>query len=73
MIPELTEIEVKEMEIELLRERLRCSDLKNKELTEQLRLHGVGSAFYCQADIEGQRICDIQCDHCQEYYKPLEQ
>lgn len=34
MIPELTEVQVKEMEIELLRERLRDSDLKNKELTE---------------------------------------
>lgn len=38
-----------------------------------LRLCGVGSAFYCQADIEGQIICDKQCEHCTEYYKPLEQ
>ena len=38
-----------------------------------LRLYDVGSAFYCQRDIEGESICEGQCDHCQEYYKPLEQ
>ena len=38
-----------------------------------LILRIVGGAFYCQRDIEGQTICDKQCDHCQEYYKPLEQ
>ena len=40
---------------------------------EQLNLYGVGSSFYCQRDIEGQSICDSQCDHCEEYYRPLEQ
>ena len=40
---------------------------------EQFLLYGVGSSFYCQRDIEGQSICDNQCDHCKEYYKPLEQ
>ena len=29
-------------------------------------------AFYCQRDIEGESICEEQCDHCKEYYKPLE-
>ena len=32
---------------------------------------------YCQNQIEGQRMCKrmckIQCDHCKEYYKPLEE
>ena len=38
-----------------------------------LRLYGVGSAFYCKRDIEEESICDSQCDHCTEYYKPLDQ
>ena len=29
------------------------------------------SFFYCQREIEGQSICDKQCEHCKEYYKPL--
>ena len=27
---------------------------------------------YCQSEIEGDRMCYSQCDHCKEYYKPLE-
>ena len=27
---------------------------------------------YCQREIEGQSICDKQCEHCKEYYAPLE-
>jgi hypothetical protein len=27
--------------------------------------------FYCQLEIEGDRECVNQCQHCQEYYKPL--
>lgn len=27
---------------------------------------------YCQSEIEGDRKCYDQCDHCKEYYKPLE-
>ena len=27
---------------------------------------------YCQRQVEGQSICDKQCDHCKEYYAPLE-
>jgi len=27
---------------------------------------------YCQSEIEGQCKCEVQCDHCKEYYKPLE-
>jgi hypothetical protein len=27
---------------------------------------------YCQNEIEGGKMCNIQCDHCKEYYKPLE-
>ena len=30
------------------------------------------SFTYCQSEIEGQSICDKQCDHCKEYYAPLE-
>lgn len=27
--------------------------------------------FYCQSDIEDNGKCTNQCDHCNEYYKPL--
>jgi len=43
------------------------------DYVEQLRLHSVSKSFYCQSDIEMDGICDKQCDHCKEYYKPLEQ
>ena len=47
---------------------------RNKDLVNALfALYDVGSAFYCQRDIEGQSICDSQCEHCEEYYRPLEQ
>lgn len=32
----------------------------------------VDRAFYCQAHIEGKSKCETQCDHCKEYFKPLE-
>ena len=35
-------------------------------------LYDVSSSFYCQSDIEDNGICDEQCEHCKEYYKPLE-
>jgi hypothetical protein len=41
--------------------------------SEQLRLHNVVKSFYCQSNIEDGGKCDSQCDHCKEYYKPLEQ
>ena len=28
--------------------------------------------FYCQRDIEGDSKCEEQCEHCKEYYAPLE-
>lgn len=27
---------------------------------------------YCQSEIEDNGKCKIQCEHCEEYYKPLE-
>jgi hypothetical protein len=27
--------------------------------------------FYCQREIEGEKSCKQQCDHCKEYYSPL--
>tara|TARA_R110000796_G_scaffold177590_3_gene294419 strand:+ start:973 stop:1311 length:339 start_codon:yes stop_codon:yes gene_type:complete len=29
--------------------------------------------MYCQLEIEGGVECSSQCDHCNEYYKPLEE
>lgn len=28
--------------------------------------------FYCQRQIEDKLKCTKQCEHCKEYYKPLE-
>ena len=28
--------------------------------------------FYCQSHFEFKPICEEQCDHCKEYYKPIE-
>jgi hypothetical protein len=43
------------------------------DYVEQFRLHSVSKSFYCQSDIEMDNICGKQCNHCKEYYKPLEQ
>lgn len=40
---------------------------------QKLRILGVNRSFYCQRDIEGESQCRNQCDHCKEYYKPLEE
>jgi len=40
---------------------------------QKLCLFGVSRSFYCQSEIEGNRKCKNQCEHCKEYYKPLEQ
>ena len=28
--------------------------------------------MYCQSEIEGQKKCNYQCDHCNKYYKPIQ-
>jgi len=40
---------------------------------KKLRLFGVSRAFYCQYEIEMEDKCNEQCEHCKEYYRPLEQ
>ncbi len=40
---------------------------------EDFLLYAVSKPFYCQSQIEGNGWCEEQCDHCKEYYKPLEQ
>ncbi len=35
-------------------------------------LHKLISFKYCQSEIEDNGKCKIQCEHCKEYYKPLE-
>ena len=44
--------------------------LKRKKL---LTLLNSNDTFYCQREIEGERECDSQCEHCKQYYKPLGQ
>jgi hypothetical protein len=39
---------------------------------KKLRLFGINRDFYCQSQIEGNRKCKDQCEHCKEYYEPLE-
>lgn len=29
--------------------------------------------YYCQLQIEQDKWCKIQCKHCKEYYRPLEE
>ena len=49
-------------------------DVMFYEITnEALRIHNVSKSFYCQSEIEMEDKCDEQCEHCKEYYKPLEQ
>jgi len=36
------------------------------------RIRGYKMDFYCQSQIEGRTWCKTQCDHCKEYYKPIE-
>lgn len=47
--------------------------LTNWVHTKYLRIfRGYKMDFYCQSQIEGDGWCKTQCDHCKEYYKPLE-
>lgn len=47
MIPELTEIQIKELEIELLKEKLRVIENENKELKKQYAINVVSK---CKRD-----------------------
>jgi hypothetical protein len=46
---------------------------KTSNENEALPIPDVSKSFYCQRQIEGNRKCKKQCEHCKEYYKPLEQ
>ena len=49
-------------------------DKKSKMIISDLK-QIIESQFkfkYCQRQIEGKSKCNLQCSHCQEYYKPLE-
>jgi len=37
-----------------------------------LRLLGVDRLFHCQCEEEYKSKCVKQCDHCKEYYSPIE-
>jgi hypothetical protein len=39
---------------------------------QKLRLFGINRSFYCQRKFEEESKCVYQCDHCKEYYKPIE-
>ena len=42
-----------------------------EKIRSKLRIR-TGVGFYCQSGIESRGQCKEQCDHCKEYYKPLE-
>lgn len=45
-----------------------------KHRTEQIKhFFGMTKSFYCQSEIEDDGKCEKQCEHCKEYYRPLEQ
>ena len=57
--------------VEVLNEKTEEYYSKVKKLNEPA-VSKSEAAFYCQSHIEGQTICSEQCDHCKEYYAPLE-
>lgn len=51
-----------------------CLELLYRWLREKwYGIIGIDRSFYCKSEIEGGRKCKYQCDHCNEYYKPLEE
>ena len=46
---------------------------KFEELVKNCSIPVVVKSFYCQSDIEDNGKCDLQCEHCQIYYSPLDQ
>jgi site-specific DNA-methyltransferase (adenine-specific) len=51
----------------LVKRRKTREENKKKKKDEEF-----GTKFYCQDEIEGKKICNEQCEHCKEYYKPVE-
>lgn len=47
-------------------------ELKRWWREQMFRLKNIDRMFYCQRDIEGNSKCKKQCEHCKEYYKPVE-
>ena len=41
--------------------------------TDGCNINSVSNYFHCQREEEMESKCTNQCDHCKEYYKPLEQ
>ena len=46
--------------------------MKIDDITTLIDQYKAMKFFYCQREIECNPKCEIQCDHCKEYYKPLE-
>jgi len=38
-----------------------------------LKFKGIDRNFYCQSGEEFEGQCYSQCDHCEEYYRPLQE
>lgn len=36
------------------------------------RIEDSEESFYCQSEIESEEKCTYPCDHCKEYYKPID-
>lgn len=50
--------------------KLKASKINIDEIAEIL--NKLFDFKYCQSEIEDNGKCNIQCKHCKEYYKPLE-
>lgn len=50
--------------------KLKASKIKIDEVSKLLS--NLFDFKYCQSEIEDNGKCKIQCEHCKEYYKPLE-
>ena len=47
-------------------------EFPNAEFVVLTKYKRIDVNFYCQSDIEGESPCEVLCEHCAEYYAPLE-
>ena len=49
-----------------------CSENRQYKNTKREVKMNLDNWSYCQSEIEDNGKCDAQCEHCEEYYKPIE-
>lgn len=69
----MTKLEIGKMLIDYKNDRTNYgSMLKAIDAYASMAKPNVDYSFACQRSIEGNSGCDIQCDHCKQYYSPLQ-